>query len=532
MHFSKIFTCKYLVLFFLSLTMYISFVKASTYYSIASGNWTSSSSWSLTSGGTAISSGYPGVGDDVIIEGNHTITISNDGNAANNITIGSTTNGTLRYDDVNGPATLTISNDLTIGGSSGNGALHYNWSGLEIICKRLLKGNGSATRVNDYRQSFTFTGTFTLPSSFNVFESIKINGGNVTLSNNLQINGNTSPYIYAGSSLDLKTYSLNIDSWGVFSLYGTLIIGGPSNFPTGWTTLTIDPNSTVKYNYNGNKLIYPTTYGNLVIEGNGTYQANRFISSVTVTNGGSGYSMFDEWMGNLTFSGGGGSGASARFYRNFSFDGPFAGSSIRSVEITNAGSGYTSTPTVSLDGTTGSGATFIANLTNDTYSAITTSIIIPSPTPIFANPGPITICQNGSYFLAPSTLNGTFISSVPSVATVNPSGYVTAVSSSGTTDISLTTVDGTVTATVTVGTTSSLTITDPTAKPNYKFIINTPQGPVDTNNGVLNYVGYNGFIYSSQTKPTNTGFYRASKQDGNEAGCPVQFYIIKCDSCQ
>jgi hypothetical protein len=152
--------------------------------------------------------------------------------------------------------------------------------------------------------------------------------------------------------------------------------------------------------------------------------------------------------------------------------------------------------------------------------------------PTFANSGSITICQNGSYFLAPSTANGTFSSSDPTVATVNSSGYVTAVSSSGNTDISLTTIDGTVTATVTVGTTSSLTITDPTAKPNYKFIINTPQGPVDTNNGVLNYVGYNGFIYSSQTRPTNTGFYRASRQVGNEAGCPVQFYIIKCDSCQ
>jgi Fibrobacter succinogenes major domain (Fib_succ_major) len=166
-------------------------------------------------------------------------------------------------------------------------------------------------------------------------------------------------------------------------------------------------------------------------------------------------------------------------------------------------------------------------------SEVTITNLIPSSSsaPTFSNPGSITLCQNGSYFLDPSTTNGTFSSSDPTVATVNSSGYVTAVSASGNTDISLTTLDGTVTATVTVGTTSSVTITDPTAKPNYKFIINTPQGPVDSNSGVLNYVGYNGFNYASQTQPTNTGFYRASKQDGNEAGCPVQFYIIKCDGC-
>ncbi len=216
MRLSKIFNFKYLVLSFILFINFINNVNASTYYSIASGNWTSSSSWSLTSGGSAISSGYPGAGDDVIIEGNYTITISNDGNAANNITLGSTTDGTLFYDNVNGPATLTISNDLTIGGSSGNGTLDNKWSGLEIICKRLLKGNGSATMGNDYRQKFTFTGTFTLPASFTVFEAIKINGGTVTLSNNLQINGQISPnvYIYAGSTLDLKNYNLNIANWG------------------------------------------------------------------------------------------------------------------------------------------------------------------------------------------------------------------------------------------------------------------------------------------------------------------------------
>lgn len=145
----------------------------------------------------------------------------------------------------------------------------------------------------------------------------------------------------------------------------------------------------------------------------------------------------------------------------------------------------------------------------------------------FNNPGPVSLCINGSYYLSPTTINGTFSSANSSVATVDARGYVTGITD-GTTEISLTiTGGGTITASVTVVSTSSITITDPTALPNYKFD-NNPHGPIG---GTINYVGYKGFTYSSQTQPTNTGYYRASKQVGNDAGCPVPFYIIKCDAC-
>ena len=147
----------------------------------------------------------------------------------------------------------------------------------------------------------------------------------------------------------------------------------------------------------------------------------------------------------------------------------------------------------------------------------------------FNNPGPVSLCINGSYYLSPTTINGTFYSANSSVATVDSRGYVTGIAI-GTTEVSLITDGGTVTASVTVGSTSSLTITDNTALPNYKFILNTPQGPQEMG-AIINYVGYKGFTYSSQTRPTNTGYYRASKQVSNEAGCAVPFYIIKCDAC-
>ena len=153
------------------------------------------------------------------------------------------------------------------------------------------------------------------------------------------------------------------------------------------------------------------------------------------------------------------------------------------------------------------------------------SIVVP---PTFGNTGEITICVNGSYYLNPSTTSGTFSTASSTIATVNSSGYVTGVSL-GTTTVSFVATVGraTVTATVTVGPSSSLSIIDPLAQPSYKFN-NNPQGPIG---GLNNYVGYNGYDYSSQARPSNTGFFRASNQLGDAAGCPYEYYIFRCTTC-
>jgi hypothetical protein len=150
--------------------------------------------------------------------------------------------------------------------------------------------------------------------------------------------------------------------------------------------------------------------------------------------------------------------------------------------------------------------------------------------PTFANSGIITLCLNGSYYLAPSTTSGTFSSLDPTIATVNSSGYVTAGAITGTTIVSFL-LDGgsaTVSATVNVVASSSLNITDPLAQPSYKFN-NNPQGPIG---GINNYVGYNGYNYSGQARPISPGFYRASNQLGDAAGCPYEFNIFRCTTCE
>jgi len=157
----------------------------------------------------------------------------------------------------------------------------------------------------------------------------------------------------------------------------------------------------------------------------------------------------------------------------------------------------------------------------------TNLLIARGPVPTFGNTGGITICVNGTYYLNPSTTSGIFSSNDPLIATVNASGYVTGVKV-GSAIVSLVeTGVGTVTASVTVGSSSGLSITDPFAQSSYKFN-NNPQGPIG---GLNNYIGYNGYDYSSQTRPINTGFFRASNQLGDVAGCPYEYYIFRCTTC-
>ena len=70
----------------------------------------------------------------------------------------------------------------------------------------------------------------------------------------------------------------------------------------------------------------------------------RFVSSITITAGGTGYNNIPT----VTISGGGGTGATATAT-------VFSGA-ITTITITNIGSGYTSTPTVTITGD-GSSAT-------------------------------------------------------------------------------------------------------------------------------------------------------------------------------
>ena len=81
----------------------------------------------------------------------------------------------------------------------------------------------------------------------------------------------------------------------------------------------------------------------------------KYVSSITIENGGSGYSAESATLPTITISGGGGTGATATA--------SVLGGAITTVNVTNIGSGYTSAPTVTVtDSTGGTGAVLTAVL--------------------------------------------------------------------------------------------------------------------------------------------------------------------------
>lgn len=95
----------------------IASMQATNYYSIASGNWSATSTWSLTSGGSAATS-IPGASDAVYIQSNKTVTLNANtpSLAALTISLGSTLSTTSA--NTLSATTITI-NGTYINGSSG-----------------------------------------------------------------------------------------------------------------------------------------------------------------------------------------------------------------------------------------------------------------------------------------------------------------------------------------------------------------------------------------------------------------------------
>jgi type IV pilus assembly protein PilY1 len=164
---------------------------------------------------------------------------------------------------------------------------------------------------------------------------------------------------------------------------GTVLIGtirrvnavtvsnGGSNYPANGVTATFSP---------------PSDPGGATATGTVTVSAPDTVNSVTVLTGGSGYGTGTT----VTFSAppAGGVRATGTMTRGTSN----AGRPIISINITNAGSGYTSPPTISLSNTNGgTGATFAARL-----GGTVTSINLTNPGSGYSSPPTISLSGTGS----------------------------------------------------------------------------------------------------------------------------------------
>lgn len=138
-----------------------------------------------------------------------------------------------------------------------------------------------------------------------------------------------------------------------------------------------------------------------------TVDATRRVSSVTVPDGGSGYTSPPT----VSFTGGGGTGAAATAV--------LSGNSVASITVTNQGTGYTSAPTVTLTGGGGTGATAVALIRG--IDAVT----ITDPGLGYQTPPAVTFSGGGgSGATATSTVDGNEVSSI--TVTNGGTGYTSA----------------------------------------------------------------------------------------------------------
>ncbi|PCJ65587.1 MAG: hypothetical protein COA58_09255 [Bacteroidetes bacterium] len=129
----------------------------------------------------------------------------------------------------------------------------------------------------------TFDGASNQTVDGNTFNNLKINksAGILSLTGNLNIE--SSVEIVSGT-FDLDVYTASRTSEGgnlIIDSNATILIGGTSNFPSNFLTVSLDTHSTVNYDGSVVQEILPITYGNLVLS-NGNPNAKTLNRGITI----------------------------------------------------------------------------------------------------------------------------------------------------------------------------------------------------------------------------------------------------------
>ena len=213
----------------------VSIAQGATRYSVASGNWNSTSTWSATSGGAAGAS-VPVAGDVVFIEKGFNVTVTANA-ACTSITF---TNNTATSLTINSGITLTVSGAITIPRVSSGSASNL-----------IAVGAGS---LNVASIAFTSGGS-------QVRHQMTISTGTVVVSGSI-----TTDNTGAGATI-------------TFTGAGLLRVGGQlMSSGTVGGTLTTVAGSTVEYT-GGAQTAKVATYNNLILSGSGV---KTFTTSPTV----------------------------------------------------------------------------------------------------------------------------------------------------------------------------------------------------------------------------------------------------------
>jgi len=264
----------------LLMTVGMGSVSGATRYSVATGNWSATTTWSASSGGASGAS-VPGVNDNVYIEGGNTVTLNQ--NTANSLTLlsiasGSQLSTTAAY--TVSAATITINGTFTNGSTGGitvtslnvNGTYNHNTTSLTFP-------EGSVSSIWDINSNCNINGLTTGNTTNFAGQSF----GNVTYNCTAQTNyiwllndgNNTTTTTIKGNFIIQSTNSkiLHFRYSGANNGTPTLTVRG--NFSIG-ANCNIDVNNTggtvvVTLNIGGN---FIQTGGSITESGSGTQTIN------------------------------------------------------------------------------------------------------------------------------------------------------------------------------------------------------------------------------------------------------------------
>lgn len=232
--------------------------NAATRYSVASGNWSDTNTWSETSGGT-VGASVPVTGDAVTIERGYTVTVDVTDAACTSVQLGSSAagnTGTLTFSGVNPALTVSGAVSLGAGGAAARTGTIAFTSGSTLTAGSLALGSTGTTKapgiitmtaggtlsvagtitVNTVTGNtwtpgagtVEKTGTSTLPATiFTTFNNLTINSGTTTMGRDLTISGN----------LDVQAGGFTVGAFTII-VTGTTTVSGTLSITSATGTKT------------------------------------------------------------------------------------------------------------------------------------------------------------------------------------------------------------------------------------------------------------------------------------------------------
>ena len=258
-------------------------------YSVASGNWNSTATWSTTSGGSPGAS-VPAKNDDVFIENGHTVTVSSNYECSYVTFTGASATLTI-----NNPGTLTLKNSVILyKQTNGNSECFLTGTGT-LVCISIEVGTAHNPPPANASSS-VYTHTFTS----------RIANLNIILKGNKKNNITINSYV--GGTSNLRNGVFNLESGTVYlegqittvnsdagnistfsmetgSQAGNLLLKGKlSSFAlsgTGTNSINLNGSSSlVNYILSGAQVVLGTAYNNLTLSGSGS----KTLTGVTVND--------------------------------------------------------------------------------------------------------------------------------------------------------------------------------------------------------------------------------------------------------